>query len=325
MRYTRSVIGIFLGKKALPTMNLRKTSPVPSWLLALLLIAGIAAISFSSIFVRWSDAPVSVMGMYRLLFTNLLMLPFALWRLPEIRRLTIRDCSLVILSGVMLCLHFLLWMNSLRFTSIASSTVLLSLEPVFVLAGAYWLYRERTTRKAVAGMCASIAGAVMIGWGDIGLSASALQGDLLSLLGTAAVAVHMLLGQALAKRISSFVYSFFVFLTAALLFLAYNAFAGYPLAGYSAQDWGIFALLAVVPTVFGHILFNWLLQYMNAATISMSVLGEPVGSTLLACVLLGEKLALAQAAAGLVIIGGVWYFLRHNRVTYASRDLAEAA
>lgn len=303
----------------------RPKPPVPAWLLAVLLLTGIIAISFSSIFIRWSEAPVSVMGMYRLFLTNLLMLPFAFRRMPEVRLIGAKDWGLIALSGLMLCLHFLFWMGSLRFTTVASSTVLLALEPLFVLGGAYWLYRERTTRKALIGMSTAILGAVMIGWGDIGLSAKALQGDLLSLLGTAAVAVHMLLGQTLTKRVSSFMYSFFVFLTAGAAFLVYNAAVGYPLTGYGAKDWGIFVLLAVVPTVFGHILFNWLLQYMSATTISMNVLGEPLGSTLLAYLLLNEKLTFIQAAAGVVIIAGMWIFMRYNRVSYAAKDTAKAA
>jgi drug/metabolite transporter (DMT)-like permease len=291
-------------------------SPLPKWALTLLLLAGIVAISFSSIFIRWSSAPSSVLAMYRLLLTGLLMLPFVLKSRPKLSAVALRDWGRMCLSGVFLALHFLFWMESLRYTSVASSTILLSLEPVFVLVGAYWLFRERTTAKAVAGMSAAILGASLIGWGDVGVSARALQGDLLSFLGTAAVAVHMLIGQSVARRIPSLLYSLTVFTTAAAAFLIYNLTTGTAVGGYGSREWGIFVLLAVVPTVFGHVLFNWLLQYVNAATVSVSVLGEPVGATLLAYLLLGEHLSMTQAFAGLVIIAGVWYFLRHNKVRY---------
>ncbi|WP_438444710.1 DMT family transporter [Gorillibacterium sp. sgz5001074] len=295
-------------------------APLPKWALTLLLLAGIAAISFSSIFIRWSSAPSSILAMYRLVLTVLLMLPFLLRQRPDLRTVTLRDWLMMGASGVFLMLHFLLWMESLRYTSVASSTILLSLEPMFVLAGAYWLFRERTTARAVLGMSAAIAGAGLIGWGDVGISARALQGDLLSFLGTAAVAVHMLIGQSLARRIPTLLYSITVFSVAAAAFFLYNLLTSTPMTGYGARDWGIFLLLAVVPTVFGHVLFNWLLQYVNAATVSMSVLGEPVGATLLAYLLLGEKLNPMQAAAGLIIIWGVWFFLRHNRVHYEQRE-----
>lgn len=300
-------------------MNSNK-APLPKWVLTALLLAGIIAISFSSIFIRWSSAPASIMAMYRLFLTGLLMLPFVLRQRPDVRSITLADWGRMVLSGIFLALHFLFWMESLRFTSVASSTILLALEPLFVLAGAYWMFRERTTPRAVAGMSAAILGAALIGWGDMGITVKALQGDLLSFLGTAAVAVHMLIGQHVAKRIPSLFYSLTVFTVAAVSFLLYNLAVGITVTGYPMKEWGIFLLLAIVPTVFGHVLFNWLLQYVNAATVSMSVLGEPVGATLLAFLLLGEKLNPLQALAGLVIIWGVWYFLRHNKVHYEARD-----
>ncbi len=292
-------------------------SPLPRWVLLALLVTGIIAISFSSIFIRWSHAPSSVMAMYRLFFTAVLMGPFVWKSKPDLKALSSSDWGLMAVSGLFLALHFLFWMESLAFTSVASSTIILALEPILILAGAYWLFKERTTRKAVLGLAVAILGAALIGWGDIGISGRALTGDLLSLAGTAAVALHLLVGQRLASRVPSLFYSFFIFLVAGTAFLIYNLARGTALSGYPAREWGIFLLLAVVPTVFGHVLFNWLLQYVNAVTVSMSVLGEPVGATILAYLLLDEKLTLTQGSAGLVIIWGVWYFMRHNQVRYA--------
>lgn len=296
-------------------------APLPRLVLISMLVTGIVAISFSSIFIRWSNAPAPVQAMYRLFLTGLLMLPFVIRSRPAVRRITKKDWMGIVASGLFLFLHFLLWMESLSLTSVASSTILLALEPIFILAGAYWVFGERTTVRAVIGISTAIVGAAMIGWGDIGLSSTALLGDLLSLLGTAAVSVHLLIGQSLAKRIPSLFYSFAVFTVAALAFLVYNMVRAIPITGYDAREWGIFLLLAIVPTAFGHVLLNWLLQYVNAATVSMSILGEPVGATLLAYFLLGERLYGIQAAAGLIIIWGVWYFMRHNRVHYVKKGV----
>ncbi|WP_282935367.1 DMT family transporter [Paenibacillus sp. RC67] len=294
-------------------MNTNKRSPVPLWII---FTAGIIAISFSSIFVKLSAAPISVSGMYRLFFTNLLMLPIMWKYIPEIKKLSSKDWMYMVGSGIALGLHFLLWMASLRYTSVASSTVLLTLEPIFVLAGAFIVYRERTTTAAVAGICLAVLAAMMIGAKDFSISGSALQGDLLSLLGTAAVAVHMLLGQKLSQHISSLLYSFVVFFVAGVCFALYNGFNGYSFVSYSIDEWGLFILLALVPTVFGHILFNWALKYVNAASVSSAVLGEPIGATILAWIMLGEGINWVQIAAGLLLILGVWVFLRNNHVRY---------
>ncbi|ALS22027.1 DMT family transporter [Paenibacillus naphthalenovorans] len=280
--------------------------------LPLLLLIGIVAISFSSIFVRWSNAPVSVTAMYRLVLTTLLMLPF-LWKYrEEIRRISIRDWLGLALSGLALGLHFLLWMGSLKLTTVASSTAILALEPVFVLIGACLFLKQRTNTFAVISMLIAITGAILIGYGDWGLTGPALLGDLLSLLGTIAVAIHMLMGKSLLNRVPAFLYSFFVFAFAAAVLAVYNLGLGFSFTDYDAKEWGIFLLMAVVPTLFGHYLFNWLLKFMRPESVSMSVLGEPLGATVLAYLLLGETVTWLQAAAGVLLLLGVWLFLLSN-------------
>ncbi|ULO10116.1 DMT family transporter [Paenibacillus sp. 19GGS1-52] len=288
----------------------RKTAPVP---VPLLMIIGIVAVSFSSIFIKWSAAPASVQGMYRLLFTSLLMLPFARPYSGAAFALRKKDWVMLGLSGTMLALHFLLWMGSLKYTSVASSTMIMALEPVFIMLGAYFLYKERTAISALLGMAIAIGGVLFIGWGDVGISADNLKGDLLSIGGTAAVAVHMLIGQKLVVRMPSYLYSLIVFLSAVIVFAVYNLFMGVPFFNYPARDWGIFVLLAVVPTVFGHILFNWLLQYVSATTVSMNILGEPVGASILAYLLLGEQLRALQWAGGVLVMFGLAVYLYGGR------------
>ncbi|WP_337100285.1 DMT family transporter [Paenibacillus sp. YIM B09110] len=279
----------------------------------LLYIVGIIAISFSSIFVRWSEADVAVIAMYRLYLTNLLMLPFVWKYRHEFMRLSARQWRLLALSGVMLGAHFLLWMASLRLTTVASSTVLLTLEPLLVMLGSYWLFRTKANRMMLWGLGIALIGSILIGAGDFSLSGDALLGDVLSMLGAAAVAVHMLVGKQLRNEISAFVYNFAVFFLAATSLALYNVVLGNPFTGYSGREWGLFLLLAIVPTLFGHYLFNWLLKYMNAAAVSMAVLGEPVISSLLAWWLLKESLSAYQLAAGVFILFGVWLFIRHGK------------
>ncbi|CAM3610626.1 DMT family transporter [Marinicrinis lubricantis] len=279
----------------------------------LLYLIGIIAISFSSIFVRWSSADVSVIAMYRLYLTNLLMLPLVWKYRSELFSLSGKQWNLLVWSGVTLGLHFLLWMGSLRLTTVASSTVILTLEPVLVMLGSYLLFRTRTNRVMITGMSMAMIGSILIGWGDFGVSDDALLGDILSFLGTVAVAIHMLIGKHLREQIGAFVYNFWVFAFAASALAVYNAAASIPFTGYAPQEWGIFLLLAIVPTLFGHYLFNWLLKYVNATAVSMAVLGEPVFSSILAYFLLHERLTVLQLIAGGIILLGVWLFIRYGK------------
>lgn len=290
---------------------MKASKRMPPYLL--LYAVGIIAISFSSIFVRWSEADVAVIAMYRLLLTNVLMLPFV-WKYRQpLLKLDRSQWLLLMLSGAMLGLHFLLWMGSLRYTTVASSTVLLSLEPLLVMIASYFLFKAAINKAMVIGIGIAMIGSIMIGAGDFSLSDEALYGDLLSFLGAVVVAVHMLIGKHLLKRTQVFAYNFWAFFFAACLLAIYNVINRNPFTGYSTKEWGLFLLLAIVPTLLGHYVFNFLMKRMAAATVSMSVLGEPIFASLLALALLKEKITLYSMAAGMLMLYGVWVFIRYGK------------
>lgn len=272
------------------------------------LVISIIAISFSAIFVKWSDAPASILSMYRMWLATILMLPIIWIKREEFKNITKKDGIFLFLSGVFLAFHFLLWFGSLKLTTVASSTIILALQPIVSLIGGYFLFKERTTLSALLTMSIAIIGAMMIGWGDLGLSKDAIIGDVLSFLSVIAVVGYLLIGQSIIKKVSHWIYSFCVFLFAAIVLSIYNIFAGVSFISYEAREWGIFLLLATVPTI-SHVINNWLLNYVNSTTISMSILGEPVGATLLAVVLLGERLVGWQIVGGLFVLIGVFFFL----------------
>ncbi|OXS74496.1 DMT family transporter [Domibacillus enclensis] len=276
------------------------------------LFIAIVAISFSAIFVKWSDAPASILSMYRLMLASLLLLPAVWLKRSEFNNITKRDWFFLLFSGLFLALHFILWFGSLKLTTVASSTIILALQPLVSLAGGFILYKERTTPSALLTMGIAIIGAVMIGWGDFALSDQAILGDLLSFLSVIAVVGYLLIGQQAVRKVSHWLYSFCVFFFAALFLFVYNVVTNTVMTGYSSREWGIFLLLAIVPTI-AHLINNWLMNYVNATTISMSILGEPVGATLLAVWLLGEQLSGWQIVGDLLILFGVFLFLMKQR------------
>jgi drug/metabolite transporter (DMT)-like permease len=272
------------------------------------LVISIIAISFSAIFVKWSDAPATILSMYRMWLACALMAPMVYIHRQEFKKLSKQDWYLLFFSGAFLALHFALWFSSLKLTTVASSTIILAIQPIISLLGGFFFYKERTTTSAILTMGIAIIGAMMIGWGDIGLDSKAILGDFLSFLSVVAVVGYLLIGQSIVKKMSHWIYTFCVFFFAACLLTLYNLVIKESLHGYSSKEWGIFLLLAIVPTV-AHVINNWLLNYVNATTISMSILGEPVGASLLAVLLLGERLVGWQIAGGLLVLVGVFFFL----------------
>jgi drug/metabolite transporter (DMT)-like permease len=290
--------------------TIHRTPPVPP---IILLVIGMCAISFAPILVRYSDADVSIQGMYRMLFTVLLMLPFGRKQLRTLGSISGKDWLLLVLAGIFLALHFFLWMASLNYTSIASSTIILALEPVFVMVGAYFIFKDRISKIAIIGLVIALIGTCFVSSGDMALSGSAFTGDLLSFFGMLAVVINMLIAKRILTRVPSYLYSLIVFAVAAVLFASYNITMGIPFFEYPDKEWLVFLLLAIVPTVFGHLIFNWLLQYMKTTTVSMSVLAEPVGASILGIFIFGEMINGFQLAGGALIIVGLLLYLRSEQ------------
>lgn len=292
----------------------------------LFMLVGVLAVSFSAIIIKWSTAPAAILGLYRLVFTFLLLGPFLLTKgaRAELRGMSLRTWLLVALSGVFLAFHFIFWIGSLKYTTVASSTILITLQPIFVMVMAYFTLKERTSWQAWAGAGIAIFGSTFIGWGDLQISGMALWGDLLSLLGTFVVSGYLVIGQYLRGAMSSMVYSLLVYVFAIIVMFFYCIGEGYSLVDYSGREWLLFVLLAVIPTVFGHTLFNWLLKYVSAAAISMAILGEPIGATILAYLLLGEAVTWAQWVGGGIIMSGIWLFLATQKKQNAEQKTQES-
>lgn len=276
--------------------------------IVLLLSISIIAVSFAAIFVKWSEAPATISSMYRMFMASFLLLPMVIKNRNEFKKIPKRGWFLLILAGVFLALHFALWFGSLKLTTVASSTIILSLQPIVALVGGYFVYKEKVSIQTILIISIAILGVVIVGWGDLGISKAALIGDLLSFLCVIAVVCYLLIGQTVVKKLSHWVYSFSVFFIAGCTLFLYNLFTNVNLVHYDSREWGIFFLLAVFPTI-AHVIFNLLLKYVNTTTISMCILGEPVGATILAALLLNEYVTWLQILGGLFALSGVFFYL----------------
>lgn len=278
------------------------------------LAIGVISVSTSAILVKVSSAPSGVIAFYRLFFSVLFMLPvFLIKYVPELRLITRRDWIYSIVAGVFLAFHFILWFESLNYTSVASSTVLVTLQPLFAFAGTYFFFKEKFTWKAILSGLLAIGGSVIISWGDFKISGSALFGDILALIACALVTAYLMFGQTVRKRLSLITYTFVVYSISTVTLLLYVLIVQEPLLPYATSDWVYFILLALIPTLLGHTLFNWSLKWLSTSTISMAILFEPVGAAVLAYYLLQESVVWTQVLGGAIVIGGVSLFLLDER------------
>nr|WP_237448937.1 DMT family transporter [Paenibacillus sp. OT2-17] len=283
-----------------------------------MLLISILSVSISSIMIKSSDTPTSVAGMYRLYMSVLIMLPFVPWKMFRSLEMNKKDWSTVFIAGLFLGLHFLFWMESLVYTSVASSMVILSLQPLFVMMGSYFMFRERANILTILCLIAALVGSIIIAWGDIGISREALIGDGLSLLGTILVSAYMLAGQKVSHKINANLYSVIVFFIGGSVMLVYNMLNHYSLIEYDSSDWMYFFLLAVIPTIFGQYIFNLLLKSMGATTVSVGIIGEPVLAIILAYLFLGEIISAFQFIGGIMTLFGMGMYFWAKSLKYTT-------
>lgn len=276
-----------------------------------ILFLGVLALSTSAIFVKLADAPSAVIAFYRLLLAALVLLPFLLLNQNarrELTGLTRQQAGRIGAAGFLLAAHYVLWFESLRFTSTASSTVIVCLQPLFSLALEKFVQKKRIRRTALPGCLIALAGCFIIGLGDLRISGQSLLGDVLAFVAAGVIALYYFVGENVRKEMSALPYSTAAYLVSAGVLLLYILLLRQPLGGFDRQTWLSFAGIALVATIGGQFIFNLLLKKLPASAVTMGILGEPVGTCLLAWLILGEGMSLQQLIGMAVIMVGMAIF-----------------
>ncbi len=281
-----------------------KERPFVSPILAL--SVGIAAISTGAIFARAADAPALSIAAYRVGLAALILAPFAAWKCrEEISGLSRADWKAVLGAGFFLAVHFATWIASLDYTSVASSVVLVETIPLWVGILTPLVTGERPGKATLAGIGLSFAGGILIGAGDFALGGRALLGDALALAGGIAGALYIMLGRNVRPRLSLLSYVTTCYGSAGVLLWGLVLVTRTPFTGFSAPTWWAFAGMALIPQLLGHSSYNWALRWFSASTVAVCLLGEPIGSTLLAWIFFGEGLTFWKVAGGTLILAGI--------------------
>jgi len=274
------------------------------------IIIGVFSVSMSAIFVKLANAESAVIAFYRMFFSILIMSPlFFLKYRKEIKLLHKKDWIFSAIAGVFLAFHFILWFESLNYTSVASSTVLVTLQPLFAFIGTYIFFKEKVSLQTIVAGSIAIIGSFLISWGDFLVSGSALYGDILALIACALITGYLLFGQDVRQRLSLITYTMVVYSVSTICLFFYVLIAGQSFGPYESTDWFWFGMLAIVPNLLGHTLFNWSLKWVSTNTISIAILFEPVGAAILAYFIFAEKLISSQIIGGIVVVGGISLFI----------------
>lgn len=277
----------------------------------IMIVVGVLGISLSSIFVKYSEASSVVTAAWRLLWTVLLMSPIV-WGRGEVRKeLCCTDRKSILLSclsGLFLAIHFVLWFESLRHTSVASSTTIVCTEVIWVSLGYCLFLKGKLVKKAIVSIAVTLLGSICIALADSSAGNAHLYGDILSLLAAVAVAAYVLLGRVVRETVSTTVYTYIVYSACTTVLLFTCIVQRDDLFGYGISGILVGLLLAIFSTILGHSIFSWCLKYFSPSFVSASKLCEPVVAALLAAFLFAEFPTILQIGGGALILGGVFYY-----------------
>ncbi len=287
------------------------------------LLTAVLAVSTSAILIRFaqSDAPSLVIAALRIAVASLALAPIAWVRhSAELRALTRRELWLALFSGLFLAVHFATWISSLEYTTVASSVVFVSTGPLWVALVSPIFLKEHLSRAALVGLGLSLLGGTIVGLADAcswnsglncpslstALEGRAMWGNFLALMGAWAVTGYFVIGRKLRAGMSLIPYIFLVYSVSALALLATVFITREPLTGYKPVTYLWIVLLALVPQLIGHSTYNWALRYIPATLVATVNLGEPIGSSILAFIILGEVPGTLKIFGALFILLGIY-------------------
>lgn len=277
------------------------------------LALGVAVVSTASILIRLAHAegvPSLSIAAIRLGLAALVLLPLALARgRGDLAGVTTRDLVLTLASGALLALHFWSWITSLEYTSVASSTVLVTTNPLWVGVASLVLLRERLAPPAIAGLILSLLGMLLTFAADAGVTAPGSDptlGNALALVGAVSASGYLLIGRAVRARLSLITYVAIAYSSAAVLLCIAALLAASPLSDHSGYGWLFLVLLALGPQLIGHTTFNWSLRHLSATFVALAILGEPVGSAILAWLIFGEGFGALQLIGFALLLAGIF-------------------
>jgi drug/metabolite transporter (DMT)-like permease len=281
---------------------------------ALILLIGVFFVSWAAILIRMAESGATAIAFFRMFFSALMMIlimPFHRGKWFPARS----DLAFSVLAGIFLGFHFYTWVAGLKITSIASSVVLVTTQPIFVAVLGYIFLREGIGVKGIIAVLSGLLGSYLVARGDLTIDPAHLKGDILSLMGALFAGSYLFMGRLVRPRVDLIPYVTTAYGTSAIVILLTGLVFGtfdMPIRG---ADYVLFLLLALGPTILGHNFYNYALRHLPAFPVGISILGEPVLATIWGILIFGEKPIASTLFGGLIIICAILLVMFRLRPT----------
>ncbi|HZP12556.1 MAG TPA: DMT family transporter [Nevskiaceae bacterium] len=273
----------------------------------LALLSGAILIGFAPIFVRLADVGYTAIAFWRTALSLPILLP---WFLAG-RRARHQDSAergaigWLFLAGFFFAADLGTWHQSIRFTSIANSTLLANLAPLFVTLGAFLLFHQRVAKRFILGLVIAIAGAAVLMSHSLRISRDGAFGDLLGVITAIFYAGYLLGVSRLRQTRSAIEVMWWTSLACSIALLPLVLMLGEPIWPQSLHGWLMLIGLAVLSHVGGQGLIAYAMAHLPASFSAVSLLVQPVAATVFAWLLLGEHFGVTQAIGGAIVLGGI--------------------
>lgn len=277
----------------------------------LIIILAVLCASFSAILVRFADAPSLVLVFYRnLLAAAVLTLPCLRQIRAEYTNFGKKEICACLVSGFFLALHFTAYFESLRYTNISSSVVLVDMEVFFVAFIMLLFFRERISKRGWIGILLTFVGSIIIAAGDAGEGSNILLGDAYAISGALFMAIYTIMGKICRRTMSTTVYTTIVYWMASLSVMIILLVQGVPIIGWEMKDVLISFGMTILCTLLGHSVYSWGLKFIEPSFISTVKLMEPLFASILGIFFFMELPSLTAVVGGILIISGIVYYMR---------------
>jgi len=209
------------------------------------------------------------------------------------------------LAGAFFAADLAVWHQSIRFTSVANSTLLANLAPVFVTAGSVWLFGDRINKRFVGGLVLALCGSALLVASSFTISLQTVGGDVLGMITAVFYAGYLLTVSRQRRGTSTIELMWWSTLACAVVLLPATLATGEVLWPQSARGWAVLAGMALVSQIAGQGLIAWAMAHLPAAFSSVSLLVQPVTAAVLAWLLLAEPFGALQALGGAIVLAGI--------------------
>ncbi len=285
------------------------------------LFISIVSVSFAAILIKLSSAEPLSIAFYRSLFTVILILPFVVFfkkTREEIRKIPRKTLFIMIGIGFILAAHFAFWITSLKYTSVASSVILVTAHPILVGPVSHFFFKEKLSKINAIGIIASVVGVTILVMGNRQLGSQTIdtiEGNILAILGGVMAGLYILGGRKIRKTVSVASYAFVVYSISAFVLLILCIVFNSELLDISVTDFQIFIAMAIIAGLLGHTLYNWSLKHVRASLASVALLGEPLGSTVWAMIIpaIGQIPSKYTVFGGAIILIGIYMTARKTK------------